>query len=287
MVASRANKLLGYPDDARLLILNADDFGMYPAINEAVLRAFREGVVRSTTLMTPCPAATEAMRQLGENPDIAFGVHLSMICDIETYRWGPIAPGERVPSLIEIDKNFHRVGRMSEAIAQAKLDEVETEFRAQIETVFSANLQPTHLDWHCLHAGGRPDIFNLTVQLAKEYKLSLRVADPSLSDRLHDQSLPAVEHKLVDSFSLPTAGKSARYLTMLREMPTGLSEWAVHPGNDSPDAQATDPGGWPVRNADFQFLISQEAKDTIEEEGIVLLDYRALQNVWIANVPFS
>ena len=39
---SEANRLLGYPADARLLLINADDFGMYPAINAAVVRAFRD-----------------------------------------------------------------------------------------------------------------------------------------------------------------------------------------------------------------------------------------------------
>nr|MBA2277842.1 ChbG/HpnK family deacetylase [Chloroflexia bacterium] len=51
----QTNSLLGYPDDARLLIINADDFGMCHATIDATLRAFREGVVSSTTLMAPCP----------------------------------------------------------------------------------------------------------------------------------------------------------------------------------------------------------------------------------------
>jgi chitin disaccharide deacetylase len=282
MPIGRTNELLGYPADARLLIINADDFGMYPAINEAVVRAFKEGVVRSTTLMTPCPSASDAMRLLQENADITSGVHLSVICDIDTYRWGPVASPDLVPSLLEADGNFVALDRMSDWKTRAKLDELEIEFRAQIEKALSANLHPTHLDWHCLHAGGRPDIFDLTVSLAKEHGLALRVADPLLCDLLHDQGLPVAEHKLVDSFSLPTEGKSDRYLQMLKNLPAGLSEWAVHPGNDSPEAQTTDPNGWTVRNADYRFLVSQEARDTIEQEGIILLDYRALQALWNA-----
>ena len=54
--------LLGYPDDERLLLVNGDDFGMYDAINEAVIRAFADGIVQSTSLMIPCPGAAEAMR---------------------------------------------------------------------------------------------------------------------------------------------------------------------------------------------------------------------------------
>jgi chitin disaccharide deacetylase len=282
MPTSQTNQLLGYPSDARLLILNADDFGMYEAINEAVVRALKEGVVRSTTLMTPCPRASQAMDLLKVNLDIPFGVHLTVICDIPTYRYGPLAPRELTSSLIEDDGCFYRLERMQDFLAQAKLNEFEIEFRAQIEAVLSAGLKPTHLDWHCLNSGGRADVFDMSVGLAKEYGLAIRVGGQPYIEQMQRQGLPANDHNLLDSFAVETAGKTARYVQMLRDLPVGLSEWAVHPGLDTAEAQLIDPDGWPVRNADFNFLISQAAKDTIEEEGIVLLDYRALQEVWNA-----
>jgi hypothetical protein len=82
MPRNHANRLLGYADDARLLIVNADDFGMCELVNEATLRAMQEGVVRSTSLMAPWPGASEAMRMLRENPDVPFGVHLTVVCDM-------------------------------------------------------------------------------------------------------------------------------------------------------------------------------------------------------------
>jgi len=56
------NRLLGYPDDARLLIINADDFGMCHAANAAITRSLTAGVVTSTTLMVPCAWALHAVR---------------------------------------------------------------------------------------------------------------------------------------------------------------------------------------------------------------------------------
>src|SRR6478609_6541591 len=76
---SLTNTLLGYPDDARLLIINADDFGMCHSVVEAILRGLKEGVVTSTTLMTTCPWAPYAIQLLHENPDISFGVHLTLV----------------------------------------------------------------------------------------------------------------------------------------------------------------------------------------------------------------
>jgi hypothetical protein len=67
---------------------------------------------------------------------------------------------------------------------------------------------------------------------------------------------------------------------MFRELPAGLSEWAVHPGLDNAELLAIEGNSRHIRQRDFDFLISQEAKDIAKEEGIILLDYRALQAVW-------
>jgi chitin disaccharide deacetylase len=275
----RANELLGYPPDARLLIINADDFGMSHAVNEAVLRALTEGVVRSASVMAPCPWGLDALRLLREHPEVAFGVHLTVVCDFADFRWGPLASRDKVPSLVDETGSFYSIERITALLARAKLDELEVEFRAQVEAVLAAGLRPTHLDWHCLRDGGRPDVFDLSLGLAREYGLALRVFDHARIERLQSQGLPTNDHEMVDSTRLETAGKTARYLQMLRELPVGLSEWAVHPALGTVEAQAID-GEWAGRAADFAFLVSQEARETIAAEGIVLLDYRPLREIW-------
>jgi predicted glycoside hydrolase/deacetylase ChbG (UPF0249 family) len=274
------NQLLGYPDDARLLLINADDFGMYPDINAAVVRACTQGIVQSTTLMVPCPGAAQAMQLLRDNPDIRFGVHLSVIRDIEQYQWGPLAPREVVPSLLDDDGNLYSLARMPELLNRAKLDELEIEFRAQIEAVLAVNLRPTHLDWHCLHSGGRADIFDMTLGLAKDYGLALRVASQPFIDQVQRQGFPTADYDLLDSFDLGIAEKSARYAAMLRALPAGLTEWAVHPSLGSAESQAIDPDGWQVRRTDFDFLISPQARAIIAQEEITLIGYAPLQRVW-------
>ena len=282
MTHRRANALLGYPPDARLLIINADDFGMSHAINAGILRTLTDGVAQSTTLMVPCPWAVHAMRLLRDHPDLACGIHLTVISEFADYRWGPLTPREVVPSLLDETGFFYSNDRQDALLARARLDELETEFRAQIETVRGAGLRPTHLDWHCLYDGGRPDVFDLTVGLAREYGLALRVFDPARSEPLQRRGLPTADHGVVDSTRLPTAGKSARFARMLRELPAGLSEWAVHPGLGTAEARAID-GWWSKRAADLRFLVSREARETVAAEGIVLLDYRPLQAIWDRN----
>ena len=277
---SQTNRLLGYPAEARLLIINADDFGMCHSVNEAIFGALQAGIVRSTTLMAPCPWALHALHFLADHPEIRVGVHLTVISDWADYCWGPVTPREKVPSLINQAGYFYNFERMPEFLAQVRLDQLDTEFRAQIEVVLAAGLKPTHLDWHALRIGDRTDISELMLKLAREYGLALRVAGRSWIEKVQSQGLPTNDYDFLDSYLLDPVTKADRYVELLRELPAGLSEWAVHPGLDNPELLAIEPDGNHIRQMDFDFLTSQQAKDIVEEEGIILLDYRALQAVW-------
>lgn len=276
----QTNRLLGYPAEARLLIINADDFGMCQAVNEAIIVALKAGLVRSTTLMVPCPWALHAMHFLADHPEIPFGVHLTAISDWVDYRWRPVTHGEMVPSLINKKGYFYTFEQMPEFLAQVRLDHLELESRAQIEAVLAAGLQPTHLDWHSLRLSNREDILALMLRLAREYGLALRVIGRSWTEEVQSQGLPTNDYDFLDSYLLDPATKAAHYVELLRELPIGLSEWAVHPGLANAELLAIDPDGAHVRQTDLDFFTSQEARDVVEEEGIILLDYRALQEVW-------
>ena len=64
-------------------------------------------------------------------------------------------------------------------------------------------------------------------------------------------------------------------MELLRTLPPGLTEWAVHPAD-------TDAGGWRGRRADLDFLVSPWARELVADEGVVLIDYRPPQEVWNA-----
>jgi predicted glycoside hydrolase/deacetylase ChbG (UPF0249 family) len=277
---SYTNRMLGYPVDARLLIINADDFGMCNSVNEAIFRTLKEGVVRSTTLMVPCPWALHAMHFLADHPNIPFGVHLTVICDSDDYSWGPVTSKDKVPDLVDQAGHFYSFAAFHKLLNKDILEQLEVEFRSQIEAVLSGGFKPAHLDWHALRIGGRTDIFDLMIRLAKEYGLALRVMGRELIEKVQSQGLPANDYDFLDSYLLDPVNKSARYAQLLRELPTGLSEWGVHPGLDNAELLALEPAGNHERQTDFDFWTSQQAKDIIREEGIILVDYRALQVVW-------
>jgi len=277
---SQTNHLLGYPADARLLILNADDLGMCHATNEAIARTLKAGLIHSTTLMVPCPWALHAMRFLGEHPEYSFGIHLTAVGDGYDYRWRPLISKEKVPSLVDHTGYFYNFDHMQEYLAQVNLDQLEAEFRSQIECVLAAGLEPTHLDWHSLRISGRTNILEVMFRLAREYGLALRVMGQTWIEHLQGLGFPTSDFDFLDSYLLNSVDKPAHYAQLLHDLPVGLSEWAIHPGLDSAELLAIEPEGNHSRQADCDFWTSQRAKDIIKEEGIILVDYRTVQAAW-------
>jgi predicted glycoside hydrolase/deacetylase ChbG (UPF0249 family) len=185
-----------------------------------------------------------------------------------------------VPSLVDEAGYFYSDSRIEEFLEQVDVGELEREYRAQIEHVLDVGLRPTHLDSHCAIHTRREEIFEMTLGLAREYDVPLRAYYQHFIERMRRWGYPANDHDLVDSYDLDTEGKAARYAQMLRGLPVGLSEWAVHPGLGNAELRAVEPSSWQVRQSDFDFVISQEARAILEEEGITLLDYGALRALW-------
>ena len=67
---------------------------------------------------------------------------------------------------------------------------------------------------------------------------------------------------------------------MLRDLPAGLSEWAIHPAQDTDEWQRIEPPGWRIRQTDYAFLTSPRAREIIDHEGITVIDYRPLRQAW-------
>ena len=85
---------------------------MCHSVNKAIILSLTDGLDRSTTLMVPCPWALHAMRFLAQHSEFSFGIHLTVISDWENYKWGPISPKEKVPTLIDQTGYFYNFDHM-------------------------------------------------------------------------------------------------------------------------------------------------------------------------------
>src|SRR5712664_772606 len=160
---------LGYPRDAKLLIVHADDLGVTHSVNAASTQALESGGVKSASIMVPCPWFPEIADYAKSHPAADFGLHLTLTSERVYYRWGPVAPRDKVLSLVDENGYFHHDWM---AATRIEPKEVEVELRAQIERGYAMGIRPTHLDSHQyrLYDNGK-ELFEVLLRIAHEKKL--------------------------------------------------------------------------------------------------------------------
>src|SRR5690349_13610498 len=165
---------LGYPRDAKLLIVHADDLGMAHSVNAATIKAFESGLVNSGSIMVPCPWLSEIATFARANPNADLGLHLTLTSEWTSFRWGPVSSRDRVSSLLDKDGYFRLTE--TEAAAQADPKQVEMEITTQIERARALGIQPTHLDSHMGTLYQNKELFEVFLRVARSQKLPVRVA---------------------------------------------------------------------------------------------------------------
>lgn len=272
--ASLAQRL-GYPADAKLLIINCDDLGSSRASNMAVYEALRHGLATSATLMVPCPWARDAAAEYrGED----VGVHLTLNSEWDTYRWGPITQS---PSLLDGDGGFPRT--IADTWDHADIDEVQRECRAQIERAILWGFDVSHLDSHMGSLQLRADFFDVYLEMAVEFDLPLRMAGASGEQitgfpyrRLAaDRGIVFPDHFVLVA-GVGSRGDVTRCLTDLRG---GVTEVCFHPALDTDELRASHPD-WAGRVEDHACLCTDSSfADLVDRAGAVTIGFRALRDL--------
>ncbi|HEX3774487.1 MAG TPA: ChbG/HpnK family deacetylase [Polyangiaceae bacterium] len=126
------------------LLVTSDDFGMCHAVNAGIVRAMREGVVRATNFLVPCPWFHEALALAREHA-LNVGVHLCLTCDWDRLKWGPLT---RAPNLC--DEQGHLCQTFEPLLERASDEEIFAELAAQVARVRALGFEPSHLDSHML-----------------------------------------------------------------------------------------------------------------------------------------
>jgi len=137
---------LGYAPDAKLLIIHADDLAVAHSEDSASFDALDKHAVTSASIMVPCPWLSEVAEYAKAHPDADLGLHLTLTSEWKSYRWGPVASTNTVPSLL--DPSGYLWPDTPQALGALKPAEVEREIRAQIERANAFGIHPTHLDSH-------------------------------------------------------------------------------------------------------------------------------------------
>ncbi|HSN94033.1 MAG TPA: ChbG/HpnK family deacetylase [Anaerolineaceae bacterium] len=280
MQPGSTNRLLGYPEDQRLLILNADDFGMCHAVNQGIIDVLEAGIIRSTSLMVCTAWANEAAQYLRQHPEVHFGVHLTAVCDSPLYNWGPCLPVDQVPALVTPQGRFWEFEDFHNYERSGFLPQLELEFRKQIHLAYELGLQPDHLDWHSIRLNKKTEVFTMLLRLAREFKLPLRTFGVGNIKKVQALGLPCNDYDLMDSYVIRPTGQPECYKELAKEIKPGLNEWAIHPGIANEELMAIDPTSRGIRQRDHDYWISPAARQDLDDQNALVLDYTALQPFW-------
>jgi predicted glycoside hydrolase/deacetylase ChbG (UPF0249 family) len=274
---------LGYARDAKLVIVHADDLGMTHSVNAASIKGLESGLVNSASIMVPCPWFPEMADYAKAHPDADLGLHLTLTSERVFYRWGPVAPRDKVPSLVDANGYFH-LNWTETAHIDAK--EVELELRAQIERAMAMGVRPTHLDSHQyrLFENGK-EIFQSVLRVAHDYKLPVFMVRDWFADRPYLESSLSTDDLVVDHTvtiepGVPPEKWEEFYGKALKSLQPGVTVFIIHLAFDDEEMRAAtrerDTWGAAWRQRDFNFFTSAEFRAIVREQNIKLVTWREL-----------
>ncbi|MGI8988604.1 MAG: carbohydrate deacetylase [Bryobacteraceae bacterium] len=256
------------------LIVNADDFGFTRSVNEGIVEAHRNGILTAATLMANGPAFDHAVPLARENPTLDIGCHLVLV-------QGPSLP-DSVPELLW-------------RIARRKID-VHAEMKRQIEKILGAGIVPTHLDTH-KHTHLAPPVLKAVARLSKEFgirwvrrpfdfPIAGNPAPPSvratnifirLARKRGLRVLEASGCRTTDHFAgfqLTGRLQTPELLSVISNLPDGLTEFMCHPGFYGDDLRNARTRLKQSREKELWALTDPEVRRELQARGVELTNFR-------------
>lgn len=276
--------------EKKLLIINADDFGLTKGINRGIIHCFQNGIVRSVSLMANGIAFDDAVSLLKENGDLGVGWHAILVGE------KPVLPASNIKSLVGADGKFFRDYKafiFKYVIGQIHLDEILNELESQIVKILNSGIIIDHIDSHqFIHM--LPKIVNIVIKLAKKYNIKyIRFPCRELFQVFNIKgiglsSLSAISYlqvhnaglnhtKRVLGFRRSCRMKENNLLECLDYCQDGVTEVLCHPGFID-ETYRKNYAHWVVNDPEGEIpaLTSEVVKKKLRYLNIELTNYRAL-----------
>lgn len=287
-------KKLGFSNDDRVVIIHTDDIGMCQASIDAFADLVEFGLISSGAVMVPCPWFLETASYAREHPHADLGAHLTLTCEYERYRWGPISSRDPKTGLMDAQGYLHATseGVWQNADSEAAIVELEM----QINRALDEGINLTHIDTH-MGTVAHPKFIPGYIQLATKYGLppmiprltpeelaAQGIDDPEtlqmflgMLAMLEDMGVPLLDGlvglNLEDPIDRLSQAKQA-----LGALKPGLTHFIIHPAKDTPELRAIT-SSWPCRSADYETFKNEALRDYVKQEGIQVIGYSALKDL--------
>jgi predicted glycoside hydrolase/deacetylase ChbG (UPF0249 family) len=254
---------------------------MNHSVNRATFEALEKGWITSASILVPCPWFPEVARWAKQHPNADLGIHLALNSEWTTLRWGPVSPTDRVPSLLDADGYLPLD---TPAVAQnAKLPEVETELRAQVDRAQLAGIPLTHLDTHMGALFESAGLYQIYRKMGHTYGLPILRA--RAGSHAPVATSPPAEEILVEKVIEINPGIDARdwtswYRKQLEPLGPGVYQMIVHLAYDDEEMRGAtyDHPDWGAawRQHDLDMVKSAEFQQFLKEQGFILVTWKQL-----------
>ena len=273
------------------LIVHADDFGLTERVNEGIIRAHVEGILTSTSIMACGKAFEHAVELIKAERTLDVGIHLTLAEE------HPVLHPDDIPSLVVENGHFYPHAKhffMRYIQNKIAIDEVRREFKAQFEKVLDYGVRLTHIDSH-QHIHILPKIFELTVEIAKKYRIKIiRTPNEKIQQYMFYRlpSYPRLVQLLIIKTILRFVNHNKEYISpqffgffyggkldrnnLMRVIDTlpkhGVGEIMCHPGLHDVDSDYTH---WEYDWQDeLEALTDTNVRTIINKKNISLISYR-------------
>jgi len=266
---------------ARILAVNADDFGFTRGVNRGIVDCHLRGILTSATLMANGEAFDDAVALAREVPSLDIGAHLVLVQGLSLLGGRPLPP--TVPALVR-------------ALAFGRIRPYE-ELRAQVEKILAAGLRITHLDTH-KHTHLLPPVLEAVLRIAEEYRvpwvrrpfdLPLPAArrTPPAGVRLARRAMAAVERRFEErirrsgcrttdhfaGFQWTGRFTSEDLIALLGALPPGVTEFMAHPGYCTEELWRAKTRLKASREAELRALTDARVREALRANGIRLASF--------------
>lgn len=285
-------ELLGFPKNTKLLIVNADDYGVCHSCNLGVESALEKGFATGTTLMMPCPWILESLEYLKKrNIYSSAGIHITTNSEYGLYRWKGLTTALN-NSLLDGQGYMYR--DIAGFGKNAKTEDIIKEIRQQVKFAQDYGLKLSHFDSHMGSLYGfygflRLELLALGFALSYETGLPWRIPYiPWVFTEFKKLGFVMIDSLIAGGEPPEREARKKHWMTMIRLIQPGITEILFHPSLYSDELTGImSETSAKARQYDHDILLDQEVKDLIRAQGIQLISYERLRDLQRRNMNWT
>ena len=284
---------LGFETSDKVVIFHIDDMGFSHSSNIASFECLDFGVASCGSLIVPAPWFLEAAEICRKNSKYDVGVHLTLTCEYDLYRWRALSSVDPLTGLLDSERSLWKTAE--EAIANINEKAAEGEMRAQIQTALDAGVNVTHIDSHMgtvMHPKFIPTYLKLAREfnvvpflprLSKEELIAVGLGDladiyEKMFENIENSGVPLLDHAIIDTMG-DAPDKVEYYCKRFSEIQPGITHFLFHTAKLSPELKAITPDSAKWRDLDYQAFTDLKIKECVKKHNLKIIGYREIRDV--------